>query len=98
MPFQKDPEYTETKLLRKFADFAGKRVLEVGCGEGRLTWKYAASTKLVIGVDPDRNALRVASYDRPSDLANIVGFANAQAEHLPFHKETFDIAVLSWSL
>jgi ubiquinone/menaquinone biosynthesis C-methylase UbiE len=98
MSFQKDPERREKKLLHKFAGFAGKRVLEVGCGEGRLTWQYAASTKLVVGIDPDRNALRVASYDRPSDLANMVGFANAQAEALPFHKETFDIAVLSWSL
>jgi ubiquinone/menaquinone biosynthesis C-methylase UbiE len=98
MSFQKDPEHSEIKLLRKFADFADKRVLEVGCGEGRLTWQYAAPSKLVIGIEPDRNALRVASYDRPSELANTVHFANAQAEQLPFHKETFDIAVLSWSL
>jgi ubiquinone/menaquinone biosynthesis C-methylase UbiE len=52
----------------------------------------------VAGIDPDKNALRVASYDRPSDLEDRVHFANAQAEHLPFRKETFDIALLSWSL
>lgn len=98
MTFQKDPEHHETKYLKKFADFAGKRVLEVGCGEGRLTWLYADRVAHVTGIDPDHNALRVATYDRPSDQENRVHFANAQAEHLPFRKETFDIALLSWSL
>jgi ubiquinone/menaquinone biosynthesis C-methylase UbiE len=98
MTVQKDPEQHEIKTLRKFADFAGNRVLEVGCGEGRLTWRYATTTKSVMGIDEDRDAIRVASYDRPSDLKAKVHFANAQAEHLPFRKETFDIALLSWSL
>jgi ubiquinone/menaquinone biosynthesis C-methylase UbiE len=94
----KDPEQNETKQLQKFVDFAGKRVLEIGCGEGRLTWRYAALAGDVIGMDLDRDALRVATVDRPSDLENKIHFANAQAEHLPFHKEKFDIAVLAWSL
>lgn len=98
MTFYKDPEQNETKHLRKFADIAGKRVLEIGCGEGRLTWRYAAASLSTIGLDPDKDAVRVAAYDRPFDLVNRIHFANAQAEHLPFHKETFDIAILAWSL
>jgi ubiquinone/menaquinone biosynthesis C-methylase UbiE len=94
----KDPERNETKHLHKFADFAGKRVLEIGCGEGRLTWRYAFASSLTVGIDPDRDALRVARIDRPSDLADKIHFANAQSEHLPFRKETFDIGILAWSL
>lgn len=98
MTFQKDPEHNETKHLKKFADFTGRRVLEVGCGEGRLTWRYAGKAAFVAGVDTDLDALRVAAYDRPSDLKSKVHFANVAAEFLPFRKETFDIALLSWSL
>ena len=98
MTLQKDCEGNEKKHLHKFAGFTNKRVLEIGCGEGRLTWRYAATAKIVVGIDPDRNSLRVASYDRPSDLEDTVHFTNAQAEHLPFRKETFDIALLAWSL
>ena len=94
----KDPEQNETRHLRKFADFAGKRVLEIGCGEGRLMWRYAAASLLTVGIDPKQDALRVASIDRPSDLSNKVHFVNSQAEHIPFSKEKFDIAILAWSL
>jgi ubiquinone/menaquinone biosynthesis C-methylase UbiE len=97
MTFQKDPEQNETKHLLQFADFRGKRALEIGCGEGRLTWRYAAKPAMTIGIDPDRDALRVATIDRPSDLEDRVHFSNAIAEWLPFQKETFDIAVLAWS-
>jgi ubiquinone/menaquinone biosynthesis C-methylase UbiE len=98
MNTQKDPEGNETRHLRDFADFTGKRVLEIGCGEGRLTWRYASASALTVGLDPDKNALRVARIDRPSNLADKVRFVNAHAETIPFRKETFDIAVLAWSL
>lgn len=98
MTLQKDAEGNEKKHLHKLVDFTNRRVLEIGCGEGRLTWRYAEAAQNVVGIDPDRNSLRVASYDRPSDLEGMVHFASAEAEHLPFRKETFDIALLSWSL
>ena len=98
MTVQQDPENNEIKALQSFIDFGNKRVLEIGCGEGRLTWKYAASTNRVFGIDLDRDALRVASIDRPSDLEHKILFTCAASEYLPFSKETFDIAVLAWSL
>ncbi len=98
MTLQKDPERSESKYLREFADFAEKRVLEVGCGEGRMTWQYTRATHQTFGIDPDRDSLRVASVDRPGELASKVHFVCAASEQLPFSKETFDLAVLAWSL
>jgi ubiquinone/menaquinone biosynthesis C-methylase UbiE len=97
MTLQQDPERNETKYLHKYADFAGKRVLEIGCGEGRLTWQYAKETRSTVGVDLDKDALRVATVDKPSDLEHRVHFSLAKSEHLPFSKEMFDLAIFAWS-
>lgn len=98
MTFQKDAEHSETKALHKLVDFSGQRVLEVGCGEGRLTWEYARLAKQVVGIDPDSDAVRVANYDIPDELRKTTTFACASSLHLPFPHESFDIALLSWSL
>jgi ubiquinone/menaquinone biosynthesis C-methylase UbiE len=98
MTLQRDPERNESKYLHKFVDFRNQRVLEIGCGEGRLTWQYARETRSTVGIDLDADALRVATIDKPSDLESKVYFSRAMSEQLPFSKETFDIAVLAWSL
>lgn len=92
-----DIEGSEKKHLHKFADFSNKRVLEIGCGEGRLTRQYAHASSLTVGIDPDQDALRVALIESPHNLKSKVDFARAQAEQLPFSKETFNLAVLAWS-
>jgi ubiquinone/menaquinone biosynthesis C-methylase UbiE len=97
MTLQKDPERNETKYLRRYADFAGKRVLEVGCGDGRLTWRFAAACRQVIGIDLDWDGLRVASIERASDLEHVVAFAEADSTCMPFPAGAFDMAVLAWS-
>jgi 2-polyprenyl-6-hydroxyphenyl methylase/3-demethylubiquinone-9 3-methyltransferase len=95
---QRDPEHNERKMLQRYVDFAGKSVLEIGCGDGRMTWEYAAEAGQVTGIDPDRDELRVAEADRSYKLEGKVFFAAASARWLPFPRERFDIAVLAWSL
>lgn len=97
MTLQTDPERNESKYLHAFVDFAGKRVLELGCGEGRLTWSYARTTHITVAIDPDLNALRVANVDKPHDLQKKVHFARTVSENLPFSRETFDLAIFAWS-
>ncbi len=98
MTMRRDPEEVETRYLHEFVSFAGKRVLEVGCGEGRLTWRYAHAARRVVGIDPNLEHLCVAPRECPPDLRASVGFALARAEALPFLGETFNVAVLAWSL
>ncbi len=98
MSLQTDTDRNEIKYLHQLVDVKDKRVLEVGCGEGRLTWQYAAAPLSTVALDLDQDALRVARADCPSDLAKHVHLACADSLCLPFAKEKFDIAILAWSL
>ena len=98
MSLQRDAERNEFNYLRNYADLSGKRVLEVGSGEGRLTWQYAKWAGTVIAIDPDVDSQRVAKVDRPHNLEHKVHLSAANSEYLPFSKEKFDLAILAWSL
>lgn len=94
----RDPEGIETRHLLEIADLRGARVLEVGSGEGRLTWRYAAQAAQVVALDTDGAGLATARRARPADLARRVSFLRAAGEALPFRTQAFDVVLLSWSL
>jgi ubiquinone/menaquinone biosynthesis C-methylase UbiE len=97
MTIQIDPEGIEPKYLNQFAELGGRRVLEIGCGDGRLTWLYARRAGRVAGIDLHADDLRVALIERPADLVGAVHFARADALHLPFSGRSFDLAIFAWS-
>ena len=94
----KDVEGAETRALAELVDFTGLRVLEVGSGEGRLTWRYAGPAARVLGVDPEAESVKTARADIPPDLASRVRFRVLDAEELDEPPGSFDVAFLSWSL
>jgi ubiquinone/menaquinone biosynthesis C-methylase UbiE len=98
MTLLRDPEENETRQLHAAVPLAGKRVLEVGCGAGRLTWRFARSAGQVVGLDPNPASLRTAYHDCPPALRPTVAFALGDARAIPFAAGTFDVAVLAWSL
>ena len=97
MSIFKDPEGNETKYLRRFAEPRGKTVLEIGCGDGRLTWRYASEARRVAAIDLERDDLRVALIERPSDLENRALLLQADSIRLPFASNQFDLAIFAWS-
>jgi 2-polyprenyl-3-methyl-5-hydroxy-6-metoxy-1,4-benzoquinol methylase len=93
----KDPEGAASRVLGQTADFTGTRVLEIGCGDGRLTWLYAPRAASVLGIDPDEEQIALARSAKPSELADRVQFEAGEAEDLS-RTAVFDVAFLSWSL
>lgn len=93
----RDPEGREARYLEEVGQLAGKRVLEVGSGDGRMTWLYGYDAVFVAGIDLEPDDIRAAIYDRPKDLAAPVVFALAEAERLPFSTANFDALVFAWS-
>ncbi len=98
MPVLPDPEDTETKALDDYADFTGKRVLEIGCGDGRLTWRYADRAASIVAIDPDADDIATALDDCPAELRDKIDFRLLRLEELIIPAEKFDLALLSWSL
>jgi ubiquinone/menaquinone biosynthesis C-methylase UbiE len=93
-----DPEETETRVIHTLVDFTGADVLDVGCGDGRMTWRFAAPTRSVLGLDPEAKSIATAQTSMPAELVGKVTFqvADITSEELP--RAAFDMVVLSWSL
>ena len=98
----RDPEQNETRALHNLIHFADQRVIEIGCGNGRLTWRYARTARQVVAIDTDMASLQAAQEAKFADgnrsAFSQVTFMQAQAEALPFPAERFDLAILAWSL
>ena len=105
MPIRLDPEESETAALFDFVgDLAGQHVLEIGCGDGRLTWRYADRAAHVIALDPNPDDITLAIKNCPPRLQGRVewklGTLHELAESLASAAQPpgFDMAILSWSL
>jgi 2-polyprenyl-3-methyl-5-hydroxy-6-metoxy-1,4-benzoquinol methylase len=100
MTVRVDPENNEPRALFDLADFSAQRVLEIGCGDGRLTWRYADKAAYVTAIDPFEGSITRAKENTPDDLKNRVEFRHVAFEDFAAASEssTFDRAILSWSL
>lgn len=78
------------EALVREGDLLARRVLEIGCGTGRLAAELARRGARVWAVDPSPEMLERARANAPAGA----GFKLARAEELPFKDGWFDRAVL----
>ncbi len=95
---RRDPERSEIRALLRRLPLAGARILEVGCGDGRLTRRLAGVARAVEALDPDPEGIAQARRLLPARLAAKVQFHVASGERLPFGGGSFPVAITSWSL
>ena len=100
MTITTDPENNETHALLEMVNFDAQHVLEIGCGDGRLTWRYADRAGRVTAIDPSSTQIAQAREDQPIRLRDRVefqpvAFGDFAAASPP---SAFDIVILSWSL
>jgi SAM-dependent methyltransferase len=100
MTIRVDPEDNEIGSLLDFVDLDGRRVLEVGSGDGRLTWRYANRAATVTAVEPFAPSLARAAENLPQELVGRVALRRATFEEFAANAaaSAFDVAILSWSL
>ena len=66
-----DPEGAHIAALRRLAAFGDQRVLELGCGDGRLTLGIAKDAGHVLAVDPDADAVDRARRNLPAESQSV---------------------------
>lgn len=94
-----DEQKREIHALCRLANLGGQRVLDVGCGDGRLAFLMAEIAGSVVGIDPDADAIGEA-------LTRAAGAASASVSFLVADVNTvtvpwwsaFDVVVFSRSL
>ena len=98
MTLRVDPEKNEIHALKEMTEWRGKRVLEIGCGDERLTRRLANLGAQLEAVDPDKRLIALARKQFPERYADRVKFKVGTAENLKSPPRTFDIVVFAWSL
>ena len=94
----RDAEGVETGAIAELVDLKRKRVLDVGCGRGRLTEFAASRAAGVFAFDPDEEAVEEARSRLSPAARSRVTFAVAGAEEFDAPRHRFDIALCGWSL
>jgi SAM-dependent methyltransferase len=93
-----DPFDIELETLRSLSDFAGRRVIEIGAGDGRLAWPLAAEARLWLAVDTDREALCEAAEDLRENPLGALRLLACDGRALAVATGSFDAAFFTWSL
>jgi len=100
MTIQVDPENHESRALFDMVNLGGQHVLEIGCGDGRFTWRYADRARHVTAIEPAARQIALAREQLPSELQDRIEFHNIAFEDFAAASPpaAFDIVILSWSL
>ena len=83
--------FEKNKIFSLLGDIAGKQVLDVGAGTGRLSIELAKHGAFVIALDVSGEMLKVLARKSP-----YIKLVPGDAENLPFEKKSFDIVVATF--
>jgi ubiquinone/menaquinone biosynthesis C-methylase UbiE len=98
VPLVIDPDGVEIATIRELVDLDGLHVLEIGCGDGRMTFEYAGEAASAFAIDPEEELIEQARAATPPRLQRRIRFEAADAAEIELPQREFDLALFSWSL
>jgi 2-polyprenyl-3-methyl-5-hydroxy-6-metoxy-1,4-benzoquinol methylase len=98
MALKIDVEGNEISALKEVTDWRGKKVLEIGCGNGRLTRRLARLGANIHAIDPQPELVKIARENIPHSFAPRVRLSVGKSSRLAYATNTFDVVLFSWSL
>ena len=79
--------------IEEFVELSGRKMLEIGCGGGRLSSLLASKVESLTAIDPDKALISQACKN-----INGVDFRVGYGEKLEFSDKSYDIVLFSYSL
>lgn len=89
---------TDLKIIRQLCDLQGKDVVEIGCGDGRLTFKLAPFCRSIVGVDVDARFIALANEKKQALGTANIEFLVGNAENLSLMPDSADLILFPWVL
>jgi len=94
-----DPAKVEIRMLKEAVDWQDKHILEVGCGEGRLTQRILGmGPRRIMAIDTNAERIAKAKRNLPAPLKRMVTYRAVQADETQHPPSTYDIVLFSWVL
>ncbi len=94
----RSPLKTWLERTLNYVPLVEKDVLEVGCGDGKLTFQYADMANRVVGIDPKGDEIEKAERSVPRRLHSKIQFHVGKGESLPIPEESFHVVLFTYSL
>jgi ubiquinone/menaquinone biosynthesis C-methylase UbiE len=93
-----DPDGVELPTIRELVNLDGLRIVEIGCGDGRMTFGCAEEAASVLAFDADEELVQKARASTPRALSERIRFQVSDATEIELPTAEFDLALFSWSL
>ena len=80
-------------ILKLGQPWKNKKILEIGCGTGRLTLEVAKEEGLITGLDSSIEMILISKKKVSEDINQNLQFVNADCSSIPFRNSSFEVCL-----
>jgi len=96
-PSMPNPRECTDRLLTALGQIDGRRICDIGCGTGLLTWELAKKGARVSAIDISTEAVKL-TRERNKEFGGRVDVQQMDASNLFYNDESFDLVTGIWVL